>query len=366
MGFVQLVHTLQYGDAISGEAVLLDRLASEQGKESKIFSLHAHELMSSFRRPFEELGSYLESQETQPLIVLHYSIGSPLNEFFRRYSGPRAIVYHNLTPAHWFYPYNPRVVEDLKSGLEELPELLSLAELVIADSEYNARELRDLDCKDPVVLPLAIDQRKWDISANPGILRALRGHGGTNLLHVGRLAPNKCIEDILKVFYFYHHKFNRKSKLWLVGIDIDTEIYSFGLRRMVREFRLKDAVEFVGSVHDTELKAFYKESDIYLCMSEHEGFCLPLLEAMSFDLPVVAYSATAVPETVGDGGILLTEKLPLETAALVHEILSSNKYRDELRLRGRERVEQFSESKFSSLAAERLFSRLRLGVENEL
>jgi len=130
-------------------------------------------------------------------------------------------------------------------------------------------------------------------------------------------------------------------------MDIDTEIYSFELRRLVAELRLKDAVQFVGSVSDGELRAFYENSDLYLCMSEHEGFCVPLLEAMHFGLPVVAYDACAVKETLGDGGILLAEKSPAEVAELINIILTDSKLSADLVKRGESQVAKFSEAAFA-------------------
>ena len=177
--------------------------------------------------------------------------------------------------------------------------------MCIADSSYNASELEGFGCKNPVVLPLTIDPDRWKVASNPGILSALRDHGGKNILHVGRLSPNKCIEDILKAFYFYHHKFDTTSKLWIVGHDIDTELYSLELRALCRKLRIHQAVMFTGSVADSELKAFFEGADAYICMSEHEGFCVPLIEALHHKVPVVAYNSSAVPETLGESGVLI-------------------------------------------------------------
>lgn len=351
MRIIQLVHTLNYGDAISGEAITISRILTEQKITNAIYSVHAHEKVAQYCRNWQTLPADLQAAESngEPVVlILHYSIASPLNKLFREISNvKRVLIYHNLTPVEWFQAYNSRVREDLEIGRDELRSLLSIPDLVVADSRFNKLELQRYGRFDVEVLPLLLDEQKWNIGANAGIRAALRGHGGKNILHVGRMAPNKCVEDIIKSFYFYHHKIERRSKLWLIGNDVDTEIYSFELRRLVTELRLKEAVEFVGAVADSELKAFYENADLYLCMSEHEGFCVPLLEAMYFGVPVIAYDACAVGETLGEAGILLGQKLPAETAELMNIVITDKSVREELQQRGRARATQFGLASFT-------------------
>lgn len=336
----QFVHTLNYGDAISGEAVAIRQLLSQWSIANTIYSVHAHEKMKQHCKNYQQF-------EAGRALILHYSIGSPLNEVFYQTQGvKKVLIYHNLTPEKYFLGYNTRVVRDLRQGRQELPRLLSACDLVLADSSYNKQELDELGYPMSQVLPLPLDISKWSVPANPGIARALRGHGGKNFLHVGRLAPNKCIEDIIKSFYFYHHKINQKSRLWLIGIDCDTEIYSFELRRLISELRLKEAVTFVGSVHDGELRAFYENSDLYLCMSEHEGFCLPLVEAMYFGLPVIAYNACATGETLGTGGLLLEKKAAAEIAELMNLVIEDSALREALIHHGKQRAAVFTSQSF--------------------
>jgi glycosyltransferase involved in cell wall biosynthesis len=312
--------------------------------------VHAHEKLKSDAREKDRIASDLEEAARageKVALILHYSIDSPLNDIFKKAKNvSRALIYHNLTPERWYYSYNPRVVKDLERGREELPELLKLVDLPLADSEFNRQELSAFGCKRAEVLPLLIDSAKWSVASNPGIRGVLKGHGGTNILHVGRFAPNKCVEDIIKAFYFYHHKIEQKSKLWLIGSDIDTEIYSFELRMLITELRLREAVEIVGQVADTELRAFYENADTYLCMSEHEGFCVPLIEAMHFGCPVVAFDSSAVSETLGSAGLLLRRKSPAEVAELIHLVNTDRALRSELIARGHKRAAEFGESFF--------------------
>lgn len=348
----QFVHTLSYGDAISNEAISISRLLRSIGIESHIYSVHAHEKLKSEVRLWNLFQEDLEeskSKNEEVAVILHFSIGSPLNDIYLKETGfKRALIYHNLTPEAWFFGYNPRVVADLRKGRTELPELLKSVDVALADSEFNKNELLEFGCKNAAVLPLLIDEKKWSIPRNNGIYNILKSKRGVNILHVGRFAPNKCLHDIIKAFYFYHHKIQKNSKLWLIGSDIDTEIYSFELRLLINELRLKDFVEIVGTVADSELKAFYEAADVYLCMSEHEGFCVPIIEAMHFGLPVIAFNSSAVGDTVADGGILFNEKKFAEIAELINIIVTDNNLKSNLVAQGKERVKFFSEQHFVS------------------
>lgn len=363
----QLVHTLNYGDAISGEAIAIQAMLRQAGIQSQIFSLHAHEKVAGETFALARCAEMIAAASEPVVVVLHYSIASPINELYRELAGKatRAMIYHNLTPEHWFESYNQRVYADLVVARKELQELAELSDFLIADSSHNKQELLELGCSDVTVLPLLLDDAKWSVDANPGIAAALRGHGGKNLLHVGRIAPNKCLEDIIKGFYFYHHKINRKSKLWLVGADVDTEIYSFELRSLVNELRLQEAVEFVGSVSDDELKAFYQEADLYVCMSEHEGFCVPLLEAMNFGVPIVAFGSTAIPETLADAGVVVAQKDPAKLAELINICISRNEIREPLIVAGRKRVLDFSSAVFKENLQQLCASFAQIGKERD-
>ncbi len=359
----QFVHTLNYGDAISGEALLIQRILSEMGISGEIYSVNTHERLQGATKDWRSFSAPSDDEATA--VLLHYSIGSPLNAKLLDTPGIlRGLIYHNLTPVKWFAPYNSVVAANLALGTDELPRLLPQMDIVLADSAYNKSELDAMGCERSKVLSLVLDQKKWGVAPNPGIVRNLTGAGEKNLLHVGRFAPNKCIEDIIKAFYFYHHKIEKKSTLWLIGSDIDTEIYSFELRRLVSELRLKHAVRFVGSVSDCELRAFYENADLYLCMSEHEGFCVPLLEAMQFGVPVVAFSATAVPETLADAGFLLKEKNAAEVAELINQILSNTALREASVARGKKRAAEFSEARFAEDLQRTLINPLKQGFSS--
>ena len=337
----QLVHTLSYGDAISGEVLALDRVLKSLGFESKIYAINEHPKLKGETIKYNELPNDFDGE-----VVLHYSLGSPLNNLYKNLAkAKKTLIYHNITPSHWFKGSNPRIVNDIEQGIQEFPEMLEISDRIISDSKFNAEEVKKLGFES-IVLDLPIDPARWNLETNIGIATQLQNDPSTHIIHVGRLAPNKCIEDIIKTFYFYHETINKNCKLWLVGIDIDTEVYSYSLKRLVNFLGLEEKVKFVGCFADTELKALYENSTIYLCMSEHEGFCMPVIEAMSFGLPVLAYASSAVPDTIGKGGVLVNHKEHLELAILIDEILNNQELKSKLIQAGKERVGQLSIENF--------------------
>ncbi|NMC63904.1 MAG: glycosyltransferase family 4 protein [SAR324 cluster bacterium] len=337
MKIYQLLHTLSYGDAISSEVLAFDRVFKESGFESEVYAINVHPHYKSSVKDYRNIPRNLSGE-----VILHYSLGSPINTLFKNAEGiEKTIIYHNLTPARWFEGINPRISSDINQGLKELPDLCRIAGRLLADSSFNAQELQSLGFN-AEVLSLPVDPNRWAKERNPGIYKLLKTSSNFNVLHVGRLAPNKCIEDIIKSFYFLYYHINKNSHLWLVGIDIDTELYSFALKRLVHELHLRDVVHFVGCLSDEELRSMYEASDVYVCMSEHEGFCLPLVEAMHFGLPVIAYASSAIPETMGDAGILVCEKKHAELAELINKVAEDATLRRQLIEAGKKREVKLS------------------------
>jgi glycosyltransferase involved in cell wall biosynthesis len=338
----QLVHTLSYGDAISGEALALKRTLHQLGHEGEIYAINEHPKLRGQSKHYSQFPAQFDGE-----VILHYSLGSPLNALYRNLSSAkRTVIHHNLTPPRWFDGVNPRVASDIRAGISEFPEILKLSDRRLADSDFNAEEVRahGLDCS---VLRLPFDATRWELLTNPGIEQLLRNDDSLHILHVGRIAPNKCVEDIIKSFYFLNRHIEKKSRLWLVGIDIDTELYSFSLKRLAAVLGLEEVVHFVGCMDDSEVKSLYLNSSAYLCMSEHEGFCLPLVEAMHFGLPVIAYGATAIPETVATGGIIVNHKDHAVIGELLHEVSANKELRMKLQQAGKARSQEMSLEAFA-------------------
>jgi glycosyltransferase involved in cell wall biosynthesis len=214
----------------------------------------------------------------------------------------------------------------------------------IADSGFNARDLEDAGYSDPAVVPILLDFTHFTDTPDPDVMariNAEQAHGGSDLLFVGRLAPNKCQHDLVKVLATLRASVDPMARLRLVG-GAELVTYESALRELAAGLGPAGAVEITGSVSPGALAAYYATADVFVSVSEHEGFCVPLLEAMAHDVPVVAYGAGAVPETLGAGGVLLPDKAPALVAAAVARVARDRGLRDTLVSAGRAQLATFA------------------------
>jgi len=313
----QVLAALSYGDAIGNEAIAIQKLLRAAGFESDIFAEGVHPRMAHLARP---LWQYAQASSPETVCLFHFSIGSAAGRLIFHAPDRLVAIYHNITPARFFLGFHPHLAGLCYHGRRELSAFAPRTELALGDSEYNRRELEVAGYARTAVLPIVLDLDTY-ISAPSPVTRALYDDGRTNILFVGRMIPNKRIDDLIRTFAAYQKAFNPKSRLILAGDHRGHERYFARLTEMVRDLRV-DEVVFTGHVEHDELMACYAVSHLFLCLSEHEGFGVPLQEAMVFGIPVVAYDAGAVAETLGGGGILLDAKDPLEVAALIDRVLT--------------------------------------------
>lgn len=301
----QLVAGFSRGDAISNEALVMSKLFRSWGYDSGIYC-ERRRILPELRAEARELEALESSCRPGDVALLHLSIGSPANEVFKRLACRKAILYHNITPPAFFSLIQPSMAAELARGRVQAAALAGAAEVNLADSAFNAGELAAWGYPPAAVFPLLLDFAKLGGAPDRSILRRF-GDGKTNILFVGRCAPNKKIEDVIASFACYQKGINRNSRLILAGSFAGTERYQRLLLSWVRDLHL-DEVVFTGSIPQGQLNACYRSAHIFLCMSEHEGFCIPLVEALAHRVPVLAYAATAIPETLGGAGILFNEK----------------------------------------------------------
>lgn len=313
----QLLAALSYGDAIGNEALAIQRHLRAAGYESDIFAERVQPRMAHLARPLHE---YREVSSAQTVCLFHFSIGSAAGRMAFHAPDRLVAIYHNITPAEFFLGFHPHLAGLCYHGRRELAAFAPRTALGLGDSEFNRRELQAAGYQPTGVLPIILDLDRYSQPASP-IVRGLYSDGRKNLLFVGRIIPNKKIEDLLRVFAIYQRYLEPRSRLLLVGESRGFERYQRRLRERVEALRL-DNVVFAGHVDDDELRAYYSVADVFLCLSEHEGFCVPLVEAMSFGVPVVAFDAGAVAETLRGGGVLLKEKRPEVVAELLHRLLT--------------------------------------------
>ena len=301
----QLIAGYANGDAISNEVRVMRDLFRSWGYDSHIYS-EKRRILPELRGDARDLREHIDDFRAEDIVLLHLSIGSDVNDIFPTLKGRKAILYHNITPPEYFRGLQEQTAHFLARGRQQVAALAGSAEVVMADSRFNADELEAVGYKNPQVLPLMLDFSMLRGKADRRILRQYRD-GMVNILFVGRCVPNKKIEDLLNAFYYFQRYVQPASRLIHVGSYAGMEQYHALLLTRARELQLKN-VDLVGSVRQDELNAYYDSARVFLCMSEHEGFCIPLLEAMTHDVPVVAYAAGAVPETMDGAGVLFTEK----------------------------------------------------------
>jgi len=312
----QVLAALSYGDAIGNEALAIQRHLRSAGFESDIFAERVHPRMASLARPLFE---YREVSGRDTVCVFHFSIGSAAGRLAYHAPDRLVCIYHNITPARFFLGFHPHLAGLCYHGRRELQAFADRTELALGDSEFNRRELEAAGYRKTGVLPIVLDLDAYSRPPSP-VVKRLYGDGRTNILFVGRVIPNKKIDDLVRVFAVYQRYVDPRSRLLVVGDHRGHERYYDRLQAMVRAFDL-DEVVFTGQVDEDDLMAYYSVADLFLCLSEHEGFCVPLVEAMSFGLPVLAYDAGAVPETLRGGGVLLKEKRPEIVAELAQLVL---------------------------------------------
>lgn len=338
----QFVPSFAFHDAIGNHVQQLRRLLRQAGYLSDIYYEHLDPRLAGEAFPFRQCP---EGHQPGRIILYHASTHSDMNGWLIAAAAagqPVVIDYHNITPPAFFARWEPRAASSMEMGRRQLAELASWASAGMADSEYNAAELRGFGVADCVPCPILLDLAEYHAPPDPAALHRLEQPGGaTRWLFLGRVAPNKCQHDVIASFAVYRRLYEPDSRLALVG-GATSARYQRSLEDMVDDLGLRGSVDFAGSAPFGELLAYFHRSSVFVCLSEHEGFCVPVIEAMELGLPVVAYSASAVTETVADAGVLLTGKDPLEVALAVHDLLRDPARREAAVAAGRDRAASFS------------------------
>lgn len=312
----QVLPNLNFGDAISNHAIFIRDQLRGCGYRSEILVRYIDP------RVAHECRVFTPGALTGAGLIYHHSIGSELTPHVLAHTGPKALIYHNITPAEFFAPFRPEFAAILRQGREELPTLAGHFACSVGDSAYNAAELAACGFRNPGVLPIAISPAHWDLAPDPALMGRLQD-GRTNLLFTGRISPNKKQDDLVRAFAHYR-RLDPGARLTLVGSMDGFAPFVEHVRGTIRALGLEDAVELPGSVPDAAMAAYFRTADLFWSMSEHEGFCVPLIEAMWFDVPVFAYRSTAVPETLRGAGVTFDDKrdlagLAAAAGALVHD-----------------------------------------------
>jgi len=338
----QWVPAAHKGDAIGDSARRVRGLLREMGHQSDLYAMTIDDELRGDVIPWTEPGA-----KRGDLTIFHFALVSPMTAEFARLDSGRVLQYHNVTPAHFFAGYDAAIFRLAMLGREDLKSLAGHTDVALGDSEYNRRELESLGFDNTSVFPIAIDTgRITGAPRRPALEQLLEDEGWPNFLFVGRIVPNKKIEDHIKLAEHYKRYVSEQYRFVFVGKTDATPKYYAAVQGMINRFRMPPGrFIFTGPVPDADLATYYRKASVYISLSEHEGFCVPLLEAMAADVPVLAYSATAVPDTLGGAGVQFAPK-DLEYAA---EVLGELTYNQALRTQviagQRRRLADFSDAR---------------------
>lgn len=334
----QFIPVLAGADAIGSHTLQVRAALRAAGFRSDVYAEVVHDERRGEARPFAEYAKRGDAD----LLLYQASTGSALTEFLLGRPEPLAVDYHNITPASFFERWEPDAALNMRRARAQLRRLAGRTDLALADSAFNAAELEGEGFSPVVVAPLLLDLAAVGVTPDPVTTTFLRRtRRGAHWLFVGRLAPNKCQHDLVAALAAARRLHDPGARLTLVGATT-SDTYRDALASLAEELGVADAVTVTDRVGADELAAYYADADVFVCLSEHEGFCVPVIEAMHLGVPVVAYAATAVPDTVGGAGVLLDAKDPVLVATAVARLLGDPVWQAELVDAGKARAGEFA------------------------
>ena len=321
----QWVPAAHQGDAIGGSARHVRDLLRRMGHRSELYALTIDEELQGEVRPFSDPAS-----RDGDITIFHYALPSAMTGAFGRLHDGRILQYHNITPARFFAPYDPVLFRLATLARRDLASLVGRVDLALGVSEFNRQELDTLGFTPTGVFPLAVDTSRITRTVERPALERILDDDFVNFLFVGRIAPNKAIEDHIRLAEHYKRYVDAHYRFIFVGRYDAVPRYYSTIRALMSEYRmLNERFVFTGPVPDEDLAIYYRHAAVYISLSEHEGFCAPLIEAMAAGVPILAYAAAAVPETLGGAGLQFAPK-DLEYAA---ELAGALAFDDDLRSR---------------------------------
>jgi glycosyltransferase involved in cell wall biosynthesis len=335
----QWVPAAHKGDAIGDGARRVRGFLRSMGHESEIFALTIDDELRHEIRPFSD-----PAAKRADVTIFHFALPSPMSGAFATLPHGRVLQYHNVTPARFFAASAPPLFRLASLAREELASLVGATDLALGDSEYNRQELEEVGFGRTGTMPIAVDTDRLTKAPPHRVLDEILDDGLVNFLFVGRIAPNKKIEDHIRLAEQYKRYIDAYYRFIFVGRHDLVPRYYAAIRSLLDEYKmLDDRFIFTGAVPDVELAAYYRASSVYVSLSEHEGFCVPLVEAMAMQVPVLAYSAGAVPDTLGGAGIQFAPKDLEYAAELLGMLAFERSPREEVLAGQRKRLESFGE-----------------------
>ncbi len=331
----QITATMSFGDAISNEVLAIKQLLDDMGIENRIFAENIDPKLSKYVNKYTEYKGHKDE-----VLINHFGIGSDVNDYVANLKNANKIIrYHNITPHKFFEGYNLVTSRLCEIGREQLKQSRDVYKYCLAVSDYNKEELGKVGYNNIEVMPIIMALDDYKKAPDKDILKKA-DENIKNIIFVGRVSPNKKQEDVIKSFYYYNKYFNNNSRLFIVGNYEGMERYYKQLNNLVRELNLESCVYFTGHIRFDQILAYYKIADLFLCMSEHEGFCVPLVESMFFKVPILAYASSAIPSTLSGSSILVKEKDYKCIAGMMDYIIENTDFQQKIIVKQNERLEQ--------------------------
>lgn len=338
---IQLVSSLNFGDAVGNDALAIKRMLEEAGYVTAIFAQAIHPRIKEKNVFLTEMLPELNEKD---IIIYHYAAADELQPILEETSAKVVLRYHNVTPSNFFHGYDDITEKITKEGLAQVQSMQGVIDYGLAVSEFNKHDLLKMGYDCPIaVAPILIPFDDYKQEPSQDVMEKY-SDGVTNIVFVGRIVPNKKFEDVIACFAAYKEKYDPTARLFLVGNYKETDKYYQYLLHYIEEHGVKDVI-FPGHIPFDEILAYYRIAHVFLCMSEHEGFCVPLVEAMFFETPIVAYASTAVPGTLGGSGVLVKTKEPEAVAEIMEQIVKDEEYRKEILKKQAERLQDFAYEK---------------------
>jgi L-malate glycosyltransferase len=321
----QWVPAAHRGDAVGDSARRVEALLRKMGFASHLYAMTVDDDLKEGVRPFDH-----PEARGGDVTIFHFGLASEMTPEFASLPRGRVLQYHNITPAHFFARYDTNHFRLARLGRQHLASLVGQVDLAVGDSEYNRAELAQMGFAPTAVVPIAVDTTRITGAPPRPALEEVLDDGLDNFLFVGRIVPNKKIEDFVRLAEHYKRYVNVDYRFLFVGRYDGVPRYYAMIRALMEQYEIPpDRFIFTGPVPDEDLAAYFRMARVYISLSEHEGFCVPLLEAMAADVPVLAYAAGAIPDTLGGAGVQFSPK-DLEHAA---ELLGTLTFEDEVRRR---------------------------------
>lgn len=339
MRIIQMVTAISPGDAVGNDIQALDKMLRAEGFTAEIY---AETIDPRLEGKGIQNVSKLTSLSEDDIILYHACTATDLNIRFTEYGGKKVMIYHNITPPVFFEKYSPGAADACRRGETQIKNIAARVDYCIADSNYNRQQLIAMGYRCPIdICPILIPFEDYRKTPDEAVLKKYQNDGWTNLLFVGRLAPNKGYQNIIAAFAAYHKLYNPKSRLFLVGNPGGMDAYLDELKQYTKKLGVQKYVVFSGHVCFSEILFYYRLADVFVCMSAHEGFCVPLVEAMEFDIPIVAYDSSAISDTLGKGGILLDSTNPYVAAEVINNLLHNELLRNYIREEQQHQLDRF-------------------------